>query len=106
QIGAAFNHPLILGLGDDVGRFVLIGEVARYGLEDVDGGDQAFDCAELVDHDDKLATGRLERVDQIEHSDGFVHDDGRAQALLVDPAIDDKIGDQILGATDTHHFVE
>src|SRR3546814_311296 len=91
---------------DLVGGFVFVGEVAGDGFEDIDGRYQSFDRAELIDDDDQLAACRLKRLYQVEYAYGFVHQDGRPQAFLVQRFMRDQICNHVLGAAYAHDIVQ
>src|SRR5690606_21578934 len=55
QVGRAVHTPAVFGFLDDVERFVLVGKLARNGFKHIDGGDQAFNGAEFVSYQHKLA---------------------------------------------------
>src|SRR5690625_1797179 len=80
QISRAVHAPAVFGLLDDVQRFVLVGKLARNGFKHIDGRDQPFDGSEFVGYQHQLAAGPAQRFHQLEHVDGFMDDDGLAQA--------------------------
>ena len=54
EVGCPVCPPAIIAFGGDVRGFVFIGELARDGLEHIDGRDHALYRAELVGHEHQL----------------------------------------------------
>ncbi len=75
DVGAAIDEPPFT-IADHVGGLILIRQFADNRLQQVVGGDQPLEHAELVSHQNEAPFRLAQLRQQLNHVDGLRHDNG------------------------------